>query len=79
MGGPRALGRRRRGEALADAQLAAFRWLRLPAPIVLLLLILFVTGTPPPEEQALRRRGDDHRRYQRETSAFVPLRPRSAE
>jgi steroid 5-alpha reductase family enzyme len=44
----------------------------------MLLLILFVTGIPPAEEQALRSRGEDYRRYQRETSAFVPLPPRAA-
>jgi len=44
----------------------------------MLYLIVFVTGIPPSEEQALRSRGDDYRRYQRETSAFVPWVPRSA-
>ena len=43
----------------------------------MLLLIVFVTGIPPSEEQSLASRGDDYRRYQRETSAFVPLPPRS--
>jgi steroid 5-alpha reductase family enzyme len=42
----------------------------------MLFLILRVTGIPPTEAQALRSRGDDYRRYQRETSAFVPLPPR---
>jgi steroid 5-alpha reductase family enzyme len=57
---------------------APYGWIGLSAPVVMLLLILFVTGIPPAEEQALRSRGDDYRRYQRETSAFVPLPPRSA-
>jgi steroid 5-alpha reductase family enzyme len=57
---------------------APYGWLGLAAPVVMLLLILFVTGIPPAEEQALRSRGDDYRRYQRETSAFVPLPPRRA-
>jgi steroid 5-alpha reductase family enzyme len=56
---------------------APYGWIGLSAPVVMLLLILFVTGIPPAEEQALRSRGDDYRRYQRETSAFVPLPPRS--
>jgi steroid 5-alpha reductase family enzyme len=56
---------------------APYGWLGLSAPLAMLLLILFVTGIPPSEEQSLRRRGDDYRRYQRETSAFVPLPPRS--
>ena len=47
------------------------------APALILYLVLFVTGIPPSEEQALRSRGDDYRRYQRETSAFVPLPPRT--
>jgi steroid 5-alpha reductase family enzyme len=58
---------------------APYGWLGLSAPILMLLLIVFVTGIPPSEEQALRSRGDDYRRYQRETSAFVPLPPRSSE
>jgi steroid 5-alpha reductase family enzyme len=57
---------------------APYGWLGLSAPILMLLLIVFVTGIPPSEEQALRSRGDDYRRYQRETSAFVPLPPRSS-
>lgn len=55
---------------------APYGWLGLIAPAVMLLSILFVTGIPPSEAQALRSRGDDYRRYQRETSAFVPLPPR---
>jgi steroid 5-alpha reductase family enzyme len=52
---------------------APYGWLGLVAPALMLVSILFVTGIPPSEEQALRSRGDDYRRYQRETSAFVPL------
>jgi len=51
---------------------APYGWLGLTAPVLMLLSILFVTGIPPSEAQALRSRGDDYRRYQRETSAFVP-------
>jgi steroid 5-alpha reductase family enzyme len=43
----------------------------------MLVSILFVTGIPPSEAQALRSRGNDYRRYQQETSAFVPLPPRA--
>jgi steroid 5-alpha reductase family enzyme len=46
--------------------------------VLILVLVLFVTGIPPAEEQALRSRGDDFRRYQRETSPFVPWFPRSS-
>jgi len=52
--------------------------LGLLSPALLLVLVLFVTGIPPAEEQALRSRGEDYRRYQRETSPFVPWFPRSS-
>jgi steroid 5-alpha reductase family enzyme len=42
-------------------------------PALLLVLLLFVTGIPYVEARALKTRGDDYRRYQRETSVFVPL------
>ena len=58
-------GRRRRGAGS-----------RFFAPALILYLILFVTGVPPSEESALRSRGDDYRRYQRETSVFVPWFPK---
>jgi steroid 5-alpha reductase family enzyme len=45
-------------------------------PALLLYLILFVTGIPPSERQALASRGEDYRRYQQETSAFVPWFPK---
>ncbi len=51
-------------------------WIALLAPASLLYLVLFVTGIPPTEAQAIRSRGDDYRRYQRETSPFVPWFPR---
>jgi steroid 5-alpha reductase family enzyme len=57
---------------------APWGWIGLAAPALMLYLILFVTGIPPSEEQALKSRGDDFRRYQRETSAFVPWFPRRA-
>jgi steroid 5-alpha reductase family enzyme len=107
------------GEALADAQLAAFKrkpspagsvcnaglwrlsrhpnyffewlvwvgyfllacasprgWIALVSPAGILWLLLRVTGIPMAEEQSLRSRGDAYRRYQRETSPFVPWFPR---
>jgi steroid 5-alpha reductase family enzyme len=45
-------------------------------PALLLVLIVFVTAIPPSERQALRSRGEDYRRYQCETSAFVPWFPK---
>jgi steroid 5-alpha reductase family enzyme len=107
------------GEALADAQLAAFKrdpanrgrvcatglwrysrhpnyffewmiwvayfvfalaapWgaLAIISPAGILYLLLRVTGIPMTEEQSLRSKGDAFRRYQTETSAFIPLPPR---
>jgi steroid 5-alpha reductase family enzyme len=57
---------------------APYGWIGFLAPVLILYLILFVTGIPPAEEQAVKSRGDDYRRYQRETSPFVPWFPRSA-
>jgi len=108
------------GEALADAQLAAFKrdpvnrgrvcdaglwhysrhpnyffewliwvafalialaspwgWLGLLAPASILYLLLRVTGIPLNEEQSLRSKGDAYRRYQQNTSRFLPWFPRS--
>lgn len=58
---------------------APWGWIALLAPAIMLYLILFVTGIPPAEESSLRSRGDDYRRYQKETSAFVPWFPRKAQ
>jgi steroid 5-alpha reductase family enzyme len=46
------------------------------APVFIALLVLFVTGVPPAEASSLRSRGEAYRRYQRETSVFVPWFPR---
>jgi steroid 5-alpha reductase family enzyme len=63
--------------AFALVALAApWGWIGLYAPALMLYLIVFVTGIPPSEEAALKSRGEDFRRYQRETSAFVPWFPR---
>jgi steroid 5-alpha reductase family enzyme len=51
-------------------------WLALTAPALILVFLFRVTGIPTTEAQALRSRGDDYRRYQRETSVFVPWFPR---
>lgn len=60
------------------AAAAPWGWLGFLAPAFILYLILFVTGVKPSEEAALKSRGDDFRRYQRETSAFVPWFPKSS-
>ena len=57
---------------------APWGFIGLVAPALILYLILFVTGVKPAEEQALKSRGDDFRRYQRETSVFIPWFPRSS-
>ena len=57
---------------------APYGWIGLVSPLLILYLILFVTGVKPAEEQALKSRGDDFRRYQRETSVFIPWPPRSS-
>lgn len=57
---------------------APWGWIAFFAPALVLYLVLFVTGVPPAEESSLRSRGDAYRRYQRETSAFVPWPKRSS-
>ncbi len=56
---------------------APYGWAGLLSPALMLVLILHVTGIPPTEEQAIKSRGEDYRRYQRETSAFVPWFPKA--
>ena len=51
-------------------------WLAWLQPAFMFVLVRFVSGVPFTELQALRSRGDDYRRYQEETSAFVPWWPR---
>lgn len=59
------------------ATTAPMGWLAWLAPVLMLVLILKVTGIPPTEARAVRSRGDDYRQYQRTTSAFFPLPPKS--
>jgi steroid 5-alpha reductase family enzyme len=54
---------------------SAWVWVSLLGPIVMLVLLFRVTGIPYTEKRALRSRGEDYRRYQRTTSAFIPLPP----
>lgn len=55
---------------------APWGWLAFLAPALILYLVLFVTGVPPAEESSLRSRGDAYRRYQAQTSLFVPWFPK---
>ena len=57
---------------------APWGWIGFLSPVLILYLVLFVTGIPPSEEQALKSRGDDYRRYQAETSPFIPWFPKSS-
>ncbi len=53
-------------------------WATIHAPAGILFLLLRVTGIPPTEASAVRRKGDAYRKYQKTTSAFIPLPPRSS-
>jgi steroid 5-alpha reductase family enzyme len=59
------------------ASAAPWGFIGFLSPLLIIPLMLFVTGIPPAEEASLRSRGDDYRRYQRETSPFIPWFPRS--
>ena len=63
------------GIGLVAAEAAG--WLAVLQPAVMFVLVRFVSGVPFTELQALKSRGDDYRRYQQETSAFVPWWPRA--
>jgi steroid 5-alpha reductase family enzyme len=52
-------------------------WVGILSPACILFLLLRVTGIPATEEQSVRSKGAAYRRYQKTTSAFVPL-PRRA-
>lgn len=60
----------------AIASQAHMGWLACLAPALMLLLIVKVTGIPPTEKRALKSRGEEYRKYQRETSAFIPWFPK---
>lgn len=44
----------------------------IASPAIMLFMLLFVSGVKLSEEVSLKSRGEEYRRYQRETSAFVP-------
>lgn len=52
-------------------------WLTFFCPLIMLHFLLNVTGVPPAEEQSLKSRGDAYREYQRTTSVFLPLPPKT--
>jgi steroid 5-alpha reductase family enzyme len=45
------------------------------APAAMLFFLLKLTGIPANEAQAIVTRGEDYKRYQRETSMFIPWFP----
>ncbi|MCS6771886.1 MAG: DUF1295 domain-containing protein [Kiritimatiellae bacterium] len=51
-------------------------WLAAACPAAMLYVLLRVTGIPATEAQALRSKGEAYRRYQQQTSMFVPWPPR---
>lgn len=53
-------------------------WVTFFCPLIMLHFLLNVTGVPPAEEQSLKSRGDAYREYQRTTSVFVPLPPKTS-
>jgi steroid 5-alpha reductase family enzyme len=48
------------------------------APVIMFILVTKISGIPWAEMQSIKSRGDDYRRYQRETSTFIPWFPRKA-
>lgn len=57
---------------------STYGWAALHAPVTIIYLLLRVTGIPATEASALARKGEAYREYQRSTSAFIPLPPKSA-
>ncbi len=47
-------------------------YLAVISPIIILYLLLKVTGIPTTEQQSLRSKGEAFKRYQQQTSAFIP-------
>ena len=51
-------------------------WYTIYSPLLILFLLLKVTGIPMAEAQSLKSRGEAFRKYQSETSIFIPWWPR---
>lgn len=49
------------------------------SPTVIIISILKITGIPPIEQRLLACKGDAYREYQRTTSSFIPMPPRSTQ
>jgi steroid 5-alpha reductase family enzyme len=52
-------------------------WLTWTGLIVMYVFITRITGVPYTEQQSIRSRGDAYRQYQKTTSMFFPLPPKS--
>jgi steroid 5-alpha reductase family enzyme len=57
---------------------SAYFYLSFAGPVLMLFLLFRVTGIPYTEKRALASRGEDYRRYQEETSVFLPLPPKAS-
>ncbi len=51
-------------------------WVSLLGPAIMLLFLYRITGIPYTEKRALETRKEDYQRYQRQTSAFFPWKPK---
>ena len=60
------------------ALIAPWGWIAISMPVLMLHFLINVTGVKATEEQAVRSKGEKYRRYQRETSMFIPLPPKHA-
>ena len=56
---------------------SAWGWTTIFAPTSITFLLLKVTGIPPTEASAIKSKGGAYREYQRTTSSFIPLPPKS--
>ena len=63
--------------ALAPGAGYRWGWLAFIAPAIMGWILVKVTGIPPTEAAMLTSRGEAFRAYQRRTSAFIPLPPRT--
>lgn len=52
-------------------------WIAAYCPLLMFWFLYKVTGIPATEAHSVASRGEEYREYQRTTSAFVPLPPRS--
>jgi steroid 5-alpha reductase family enzyme len=52
-------------------------WLALSGPLCMYWLLVYVSGIPPLEAHMISTYSEAYRSYQRRTSAFFPLPPRS--